>query len=143
MDQFSFLELTDETSAATAGTSSYRLLQIPDNQYLNYLDLVSLQPAAVTLKRVSKRLMEKHRFIPIAHQSIQRDFRMPRHLDPQYHLQYQFTEGIVAYIAICPPSHELPLRFIANAMGYGFYALPIKEDTFDRFMQEQYTQLRA
>jgi hypothetical protein len=138
MDQFSFLEFADESPAATAGTSSYRLLQIPDNQYLNYLDLVSLQPATATIKRVSKRLIEKYRFIPIIHQSAQRNFRMPLHLDPQYHMQYKFTDGIVAYIALCPPANGLPLQFISNAIGYGFYGLPIKEETFQRFMQEQY-----
>lgn len=142
MDQFSFLELNEESPATIVGTSSYRLLEIPDNQYLNYLDLISLNPSAATMKRVSKRLMEKYRFIPIAHQSSQLPFRMPGHFDPQYHIQYKCQQAMQAYIAICPPPNGLPLQFIYNAMGYGLYGLPIKEATFDRFMQEQYSQIK-
>lgn len=141
MDQFSFLELNDETAETTAGTSSYRLLTIPDNQYLNYLDLVSLQPSPATLKRVSQRLIKKYRCIPIAHQSAQLPFRLPGHLDPQYHIQYKCNQNIQAYIAICPPANAMPLQFIYNAMGYGLYGLPIKEATFERFMQEQFPKI--
>ena len=141
MDQFSYLELTDEAeqaSPSSVGTSSYRLLEIPDNQYLNYLDLISLSPTPQSLKRVSRRLIEKYRFIPISNQAASMPVRLPGHLDPQFHIRYKSEQKICAYIAICPPKNEMPLRFIQNAVGYGLYGLPIKEATFERFMQEQY-----
>ncbi len=141
MDQFAYLEFGDESTQTSAtGTSSYRLLKIPDNQYLNYLDLVSMNPTAASLKRVSRRLIEKYRFIPIINQPAAMPLRLPGHLDPQFHIRYKNEQKVCAYLAICPPKNDMPLRFIHNAMGYGLYGLPIKDATFDRFMTEQYAQ---
>ena len=139
MDTFSFLELNDNTSEKP----SYRLMEIPDNQYLNYLDLVSLSPTPESLRRASRRLMQKYCFIPIFSQPAAQDVRLPGHLDPQYHIRYQAHQGTIAYLALCPPANEMPLRFIRNALGYGFYGLPIKPETFARFMDERYGQITA
>lgn len=141
MDQerFSFLELP---GTASASQSSYSVPDIPDNQYLNYLDLLALKPTRAALKRVSRRLLEKYRFVPIVSQPAALPLRLPGRLDPQFHLNWKIGNGQICYLAICPPEKELVFQFIYNAVGQGLYGIPIKAETFERFMAERYDQLR-
>lgn len=137
-ERFSFLELPGHDAPP-----SYRLQQIPDNQYLNYLDLLALKPTPGALRRVSRKLMEKYRFVPIVSQAAQLKMRLPGYLEPVYHIQYKLESTQISYLAICPPEKELALQLIYNALGHGFYGIPIRPDTFERFLSEKYQELKG
>lgn len=141
-ERFSFLELPGE-GGSQKPPDYLSLQEIPDRQYLNYLDLLALKPAPALLKRVSRRLIDKHRFIPLLAQPLTLPPRLPGHLDPQYHLRWRHNQGTqLCYIALVPPKQNLVLQLIHNAVGHGLYALPIREETFARFMDEKYEQLK-
>lgn len=144
MDQerFSFLELPGE--GGSRKPPEYLSLQdIPDRQYLNYLDLLAMKPAPTLLRQVSRRLIEKHRFVPLQSQPTSLTPRLPGHLEAEYHLRWKCGTGRICYIALVPPDKSLVLQLIHNAIGEGIYALPIKPETFERFMQEKYLALRG
>jgi hypothetical protein len=69
--------------------------------------------------------------------------RLPGHLDDQFHLRWKCTGSQICYIALVPPKQTLVLQWIHNAVGHGIYALPIKAETFERFMRERYEKLRS
>lgn len=144
MDQerFSFLELPGE--GGSQKPPEYLSLQdIPERQYLNYLDLLALKPAPALLRSVSRRLIDKHRFVPLLSQATSLPPRLPGHLDPQFHLRWKHQQGQqICYIAIVPPSQPIVLQLIHNAIGQGLYALPIRTETFERFMNEKYEQIK-
>lgn len=142
-ERFSFLELPGNEQKSQHGShNSYSVPDIPDNQHLNYLDLLALKPTRDALKRVSLRLVEKYHFIPIATQPAALPLRLPGSLDPQFHIHWKMGSGQIFYLAICPPEKELVLQFIYNAVGQGLYGIPIKPETFARFMQDKYQELR-
>ena len=136
-ERFSFLELPGSSAP------SYRLPEIPDNQYLNYLDLLALRPTPASLKRVSRKLMNKYSFIPIVSHPNHFELRLPQRLDPAFHIQYKMGKGQICYIALVPPRLELPLQLIYNALGQGLYGIPIQAETYERFMSEKYINLKA
>lgn len=136
-ERFSFLELPGSSAP------SYRLPETPDNQYLNYLDLVALRPTPASLKRVTRKLMNKYSFIPIVSHPAHFQLRLPARLDPVYHIQYKMGKGQVCYLALVPPQQELPLQLIYNALGQGIYGIPIRLETYARFMEEKYASLKA
>lgn len=118
-------------------------VDIPPDQFLNYLDLVGMRPVPNALKALSKRLLNKYRFIPIIAQPSNLPLRIPGHFDPQYHLYWE-VPGIThtLYIALCPqPYAGHVLRLIYNATGWQVYALPMTENTFERFMAEQFHKI--
>jgi len=137
-ERFSFLEIPGHAPLE----SSFSVPEIPSRQYLNYLDLLALKPSPQSLKRISRRLLEKYRFIPIGVQPTSLPLRLPQHLDPQFHLTWKLEGTQICYLAICPPDKALVLQLIHNAVGHGLYALPIKAETFERFMQEKYLLLK-
>lgn len=144
MDQerFSFLELPGE-GGGQKPPEYLSLQEIPDRQYLNYLDLLAMKPAPTLLKQVSRRLVEKHRFVPLQTQPANLPPRLPGHLDPQYHLRWKCGSGQICYIALVPPDKPIVLQLIYNAVGQGVYALPIKAETFERFMREKYEAIKG
>ena len=81
-------------------------------------------------------------FVPIASQPVALPLRLPGSLDPQFHIQWKIGTGQIYYLAICPPEKEMVLQFIYNAVGHGIYGIPIKPETFARFMQEKYPEYR-
>lgn len=137
-ERFGFLEI-----AGTAPpVSGFSVPEIPANQHLNYLDLLALRPTPTLLRQISRRLMEKYRFVPITTTPASLPLRLPKHLDPQFHWHWKPESNQICYIAMCPPEKELILQFIHNAVGHGLHALPIKAETFERFMTEKYLQLK-
>lgn len=139
-EQYSFLELPGESKQPPEYIS---LQEIPDSQYLNYLDLLALKPSPVLIKSQSRRLIEKHRYVPLQVQPVNLPPRLPASLDLQYHLKWKCTGAQICYIALVPPKQSLVLQLIHNAVGHGLYALPIKAETFERFMREKFEQLKS
>lgn len=137
-ERFSFIEMPGEPTKANA----YSVPDIPEQQHLNYLDLIALAPRREALKAVSRKLLTKYQFIPIVAQSPQASFRLPGKLDPQYHLQWKTTGSRIYYIALCYPEREHTLNLIYNALGHGLYGIPIQKETFERFMSERYDLIR-
>lgn len=144
MDQerFSFLELPGE-GGSQKPPEYLSLQEIPERQYLNYLDLLALKPSPALLRSVSRRLIEKHRFIPLQTQPTNLPPRLPGHLDPQFHLRWKCNGAQICYIALVPPKQSLVLQLVYNAVGQGLYALPIKQETFERFMAEKYEAIKT
>ncbi|MEZ0373016.1 MAG: hypothetical protein ACAI44_28255 [Candidatus Sericytochromatia bacterium] len=141
-ERFSFLELPGE-GGSQKPPEYVSLQEIPPAQYLNYLDLLALKPAPTLLKSVSRKLIDKHRFVPIQSQLQNMPLRLPGQLDPQYHLRWKCSGGPICYIALVPPEKPLVLQLLYNAIGQGIYALPIKPETFERFMKEKFAQIRG
>lgn len=143
--RFQFIEVFHEPEPLTSVKRSQDSFaaEIPSDQLLSYLDLMSMRPTPGALKAVSKKLLLKYRFIPIVTQPVNLPLRWPGHFDPQYHLSWEAAgTAHTLYIALCPqPRAGHVLRLIYNATGLGVHALPTSDSTFERFMEEQFHKL--
>ena len=145
--RFQFIELSAEPEPFSAQKRSQEgfASDIPADQFLHYLDLVGMPPNRQAFTAVPFKLQQKYRLIPFALVSDQQEMRWPPHLDPQYHLEWSAPNSDQKlYIALCvQPRATHVLRLLHNATGLDLYAFPFREESYARFMAEQYPGLMS
>jgi hypothetical protein len=144
-NRFQFIELSAEPEPFSAQKRSQEGFPgaIPADQFLHYLDLVSMPPDPPAHKAVPIKLQQKYRLIPFALKAAHHPLRCPSHLDAQFHLEWPAPEAAQKlYIALCiQPRANHVLRLIHNATGLYIYAFPFREESYARFINEHAQRL--
>lgn len=134
--RFEYIEIKEDNCIGLTPIITQRI--IPEDQNLSYFDLVSICPTYTTLNLLSRNLILKYKVIPLAVINSGMKLKLPKNLKSEFHTVLLNDGDQMLYIATVNSMDSHVINIIRNATGYSITAIPLKEETFNRFIKNNY-----
>ncbi|MFN8673388.1 MAG: hypothetical protein U0457_15055 [Candidatus Sericytochromatia bacterium] len=133
---FDFLEVDDNSPKEKHYQEVKK--EIPDNQYLVYSDLLTLEPDKKVVNLILPSILKKYTIIPLFIMVGNTKPTLPKHLENQFWGHIDGDKNTLTVYIACPNPFDIQiLNMIKNITKYTVIALPLNKIDGEKYLNDK------